>query len=141
LFCKVLNVTNTDLSQPIRWHVKINPALLLNGLYIFSSFWRFFFSWMCIRVFFSSVHFHLFNHSELLAAYITCPCFLFMLSACQVIRQMHQIDSKSPHLLYISLLLLINSLHSIRYSLLWLDPSIAKTGETKLLPILFQISI
>lgn len=67
-----------------------------------SSFWRFFFPWMCIRMFFSSVTFHLLNHSEPLATDITCPCFLFMPLACQVVRQAHQIDSKAPHRLDLS---------------------------------------
>jgi hypothetical protein len=67
-----------------------------------SSFWRFFFPWMCIRMFFSSVTFHLLNHSKPLATDITCPCFLFMLLACQVVRQAHQIDSKAPHYLDLS---------------------------------------
>lgn len=78
------------------------------------SFRRLFFSWMCIWMFFSSVDFHLFNHSESLAADIACPCFLFMLPTCQVIRQMHQIRSEPPHSLYISLLS-VNYLHSMKY--------------------------
>ena len=76
-----------------------------------SSFWRFFFPWMCIRVFFSSVNFHLFNHSESLATYITGSCFLFMLPACQVVRQVHKIDSKAPH--YLDLSPVTNSLHGM----------------------------
>src|SRR5918994_2526241 len=95
---------HTYYARPAYAVLRQNPTFLLGSLppCMFSSFRRFFFSWMCIRMFFSSVHFHLFNHSELLAADVASPCFLFMLSACQEIRQMHQIDSKSPHSLRIS---------------------------------------
>jgi hypothetical protein len=66
------------------------------------SFCCFFFSWMCSGMFITSVRFHIFNGSELLAADIACLCFLFVLAACQVISQMHQIDYKSP-ILFISI--------------------------------------
>jgi hypothetical protein len=76
-----------------------------------SNFRRFFFPWMCFRVFFSSVNFHLFNHSESLATDITRSCSFFMLPACQVVRQAHQIDSKAPHCLDLSPV--TSSLHSM----------------------------
>ena len=67
---------------------------------ICSSFCCFFSSWMCVGMLITPVHFHIFNGSELLAADVACLCLLFVFAACQVIRQMHQIDYKSPHSFY-----------------------------------------